>query len=157
MLHGRQAECFAAGTLVLTRRGEVAIEKIQVGDLVLGQQIDTGELAFKPVLRTTVRPAGKLVKLQVGRDTFETSQGHLFWVAGQGWTKAQRLDSGMQLHGLKGAQPISSVEEGAEAETYNLVVADFHTYFVGEERVLSHDVTGRRPTDAIVPGLKDSD
>ena len=154
---GRQAECFAAGTLVLTRRGELPIEKIRVGDLVLGQNIDSGELAFKPVLRTTVRPAGKLVKVNVGRDTFETSQGHLYWVAGQGWTKAQRLESGMQLHSMTGAQPISCVEDGSEGETFNLVVADFHTYFVGVERVLSHDVTGRRPTNVIVPGLKDSD
>lgn len=147
-------ECFAAGTPVLTRQGMTPIEKIKIGDLVLSQDPESGELAFKPVVATTIRPAGKLVKVIVGRDTFETSQGHLYWVAGQGWCKAQRLDSGQQLHCLKSAQPVSSVEEGSVAATYNMVVADYHTYFVGEERVLSHDVTNRQPTQAIIPGLK---
>ena len=153
----QRAECFAAGTPVWTRNGMTPIEKIRIGDLALAQDPESGELAFKPVVATTIRPAGKLVKVTVGRDTFETSQGHLYWVAGQGWCKAQRLDSGMQLHCLQGSQPVSSVDDGVDAATYNMVVADFHTYFVGEERVLSHDVTNRRPTQAIVPGLKIND
>jgi hypothetical protein len=33
------------------------------------------------------------------------------------------------------------------------VVADFHTYFVGEAKILSHDNTIRQPTNAVVPGL----
>lgn len=153
----QRAECFAAGTPVLTRHGMTPIEKVQIGDLVLSQNPESGELTFKPVVATTIRPAGKLVKVIVGRDTFETSQGHLYWVAGQGWCKARRLESGMQLHCLQGAQPVSSVEEGTVAATYNMVVADFHSYFVGTERILSHDVTNRRPTEAIVPGLKTND
>ena len=33
------------------------------------------------------------------------------------------------------------------------VVADFNTYFVGPEKILAHDVTERKPTRTIVPGL----
>lgn len=150
----RQAECFAAGTMVCTRQGQQPIETIRVGDVVLAQNVESGELAFKPVLRTTVRPAGELTKVVVGRDELQTSGGHLYWVAGHGWAKARRLESGMPLHCLRGSVPITCVEKGTEAQTYNLVVADFHTYFVGGQRVLSHDVTLRRPTEAIVPGLK---
>jgi len=32
-------------------------------------------------------------------------------------------------------------------------VADFHTYFVGEALILSHDTTPNEPTNALVPGL----
>ena len=39
------------------------------------------------------------------------------------------------------------------AETYNLVVADFNTYFVGESGILVHDNTPRKPTRAVVPGM----
>ena len=39
------------------------------------------------------------------------------------------------------------------SETYNLVIADFNTYFVGESGILVHDNTARRPTQAVVPGL----
>ena len=151
----RGAECFAAGTIVWTRYGERAIESIRTGDLVLAQDVETGELAFKPVLGTTVRPPEELVKVQVGKDALECSQGHLFWVAGHGWAKAERLDSGVALHCLRGSSPISCVETGLKVETYNLIVADYHTYFVGNERILSHDVTLSSPTEAVVPGLKD--
>ena len=44
-------------------------------------------------------------------------------------------------------------EEPRPEQTYNLVVADFNTYFVGPEKILTHDVTERRPTRSIVPGL----
>ena len=36
---------------------------------------------------------------------------------------------------------------------HNLIVADFHTYFVGEKGILVHDITYRNPTRAVVPGL----
>lgn len=48
--------CLQAGTKVWTELGPKPIEQIQVGDLVVSQDIETGQLALKPVLRTTVRP-----------------------------------------------------------------------------------------------------
>ncbi|WP_254508673.1 polymorphic toxin-type HINT domain-containing protein [Anatilimnocola floriformis] len=151
---GGRMDCLAAGTPVWTERGEVAIEKILAGDLVLSRDIDSGELAFKPVLRTTVRPPGRLVKIQAGNETFETSGGHLFWVSGQGWVKSRQLESGMVLHTATGPTRVAEVSESPVAPTYNLVVADFNNYFVGKQKVLSHDNTVRRPTNVAVPGLK---
>ena len=40
----------------------------------------------------------------------------------------------------------------SEAEN-NLRVADFHTYFVGKQKILTHDNTIRKPTNCVVPGL----
>lgn len=150
----RRMDCLAAGTLVWTALGSIPVEQVKRGDLVLSQNVDTGELAYKPVLQTTIRPAGPLVRIEAGRDGhFDTSGGHLFWVAGEGWTKARELKSGMQLHTSHGTMAVSSVQTGPTAPTYNLVVADFNTYFAGYDKVLSHDNTLRRPTKAIVPGL----
>jgi len=151
----QRKECFAAGTPVWTASGLVAIETVRVGDLVLSQDPRIGELTYKPVLRTTVRAAERLVKVEVGEETFETSGGHLFWVVGDGWMRSRELQSGMRLHGLVGSVPVYEVGQGATAETFNLAVADFGTYFVGRARVLSHDVTGQKPTDSVVPGLID--
>lgn len=148
-------DCLAAGTPVWTLHGKVAVEKIQVGDLVLSQHPETGELAYKPVLQTTVRPKGPLMKVVAGRDTIETSGGHLFWVSGEGWVKSRKLTSGKELHTTAGTVRVDYVEESPAAETYNLVVADFNTYFVGDERTLCHDNTVRQPTTAVVPGLKE--
>jgi len=74
-------------------------------------------------------------------------------VSGTGWVKSRELQSGQILHGAAGPVHLSSVELAGEAETYNLVVADFHTYFVGYRKVLSHDNSMRLPTRAVVPGL----
>ena len=64
-------------------------------------------------------------------------------------------ESGSQLHGQLGTVPVRAVETGSEAETYNLIVDGFHTYFVGEGKVLCHDNTVRRPTNCAVPGLRE--
>ena len=50
--------CLAAGTPIWTDAGPVAVEKIKVGDQVLSQNPETGELAYKPVMHTTIRLRG---------------------------------------------------------------------------------------------------
>ena len=149
----RALDCLAAGTPVWTAMGRTSVEEVQVGDLVLAQNPDTGELAYKPVLQTTIRPEGQLVRVHVGTEYFETSGGHLFWVSGEGWVKARNLESGMELHSVNKTLRVDHVEDGGELKTYNLVVADFNTYFAGNSRILCHDNTIREPTDAVVPGL----
>lgn len=151
----QRTECFASGTPVWTATGVLPIETVRVGDLVLSQDPSSGKLTYKPVLRTTVRAAEPLVKVEVGSAAFATSGGHLFWVVGKGWLRSRELRSGMRLHALDGSLPVYEVGTGETAETFNLAVADFGTYFVGKEQVLSHDVTRQQPTDAIVPGLID--
>ena len=147
------SECLVAGTLVWTAAGPVAIEKIRLGDLVLSQHADTGELAYKPVLRTTVREKRPLVKFTVAGETFQTTRVHVFWVSGEGWKKAGDLQSGMVLHTANGPARLSDLAPAADAQTYNLVVADFSSYFVGRAKLYSHDVTLRQPSRTLVPGL----
>jgi hypothetical protein len=147
-------DCFAAGTPVWTEQGQITIERVRVGDLVLARDVESGELAYKPVVRTTIRPPGQLVKVRVGTETFETSGGHLFWVSGQGWVKSRELQSGMVLHTAAGPARVSEVGKGGHAQSFNLIVADFNTYFVGAQKVLSHDNTVKRAVNCVVPGLK---
>jgi len=59
----------------------------------------------------------------------------------------------MPLHHVTGALAVGSVQDAEVAVTYNLIVADFHTYFVGKTNLLTHDNTVLRPTNAVVPGL----
>jgi len=149
-------ECFVAGTPVWTIAGMVDIDKIEVGDLVLSQNPNTGELAYKPVLRVTIRPPEELLRVRLAspRSTvLEGSGGHPLWVSGQGWVLLRKLRSGMVLHGVDGSVVVSDVDEGSNQQTYNLIVLDFKTYVVGEEKILCHDNTPRSPTNALVPGL----
>lgn len=146
-------ECFVAGTKVYTATGEVSIEQIRVGDLVLTQNLDAGTLGYKPVVRTTQREPEKLVRVIAGQDTFDCTGGHLFWVLEQGWVKARDLKPGSTLHGAQASAIVTAKEEIAAARTFNLVVADDHNYFVGTGKLLTHDNSPRRPTTLIAPGV----
>ena len=46
--------------------------------------------------------------------------------------------------------------EDDKQPAYNLIVPDFHTYFVGTGEVLSYDNTPLKPTTQKVPGLVDT-
>jgi hypothetical protein len=151
---GDATDCLTAGTLIWTHRGHAPVESITTGDLVLAQHPATGELAYKPVLRTTRRPPSPLVVLQANGETFRTSGGHPFWVVGKGWVQARRLVASEKIHGINGPVTIDRVESSKDAEpTFNLVVADFHCYFAGRSRILSHDNTVRVPHDTSLPGI----
>jgi intein/homing endonuclease len=146
--------CFVAGTPVWTQTGPIQIEKIKPGDCVVSQNIETGELALKPVSATTTRPLSSLINIQVGENIIRATRGHPFWVSGAGWKMAKELKVGDLLHTIRGAVLIDNVEEKDEEVCYNLVADDFDTYFVGKDKILVHDNELRTPTENIVPGLK---
>jgi hypothetical protein len=91
--------------------------------------------------------------IRAGGEEFQASGGHVLWVAGQGWTKARDLRKGMQLHTVRGTVPIESTSPGEVQTTIGLVAADFHTFFIGKEKALTHDNSIHPPTDRVVPGL----
>ena len=147
------ASCFVAGTPILTEYGQKPIESIQRGDRVLTQNPESGELAFKPVLRATHTSAASTQTVTLGDETLTCTTAHPFWVNGLGWRMARELEPGMRFHSLDGAVDVTAVAEAGNLDVYNLEVADFGTYFVGQSQVLTHDVTVRQPTDMLLPGL----
>jgi hypothetical protein len=149
----RAYSCLVAGTPVLTELGPVAVEQIRVGDRVLACDPDTGQIMLKPVLKTIVNPGKPTFYLHTADDKLQVTGGHVFWVAGQGWIKARLLRPDMRFHTLTGTVDLVRIESGEKQDTYNLVVADFHTYFVGKDKILTHDNTIRKPTNCVVPGL----
>jgi hypothetical protein len=150
----RTVSCFIAGTPVYTESGPQPIDSIRPGDRVLSQDPNTGEIAFKLVQNVTVRPPSKLRRLTLGGSEIVTTLGHPFWVNGTGWKMAKELEPQQRLHTLRGAAPIIKVEQLPNPDqAYNLIVADFNTYFVGSANVLVHDNIYRQPTLAKVPGL----
>jgi hypothetical protein len=70
---------------------------------------------------------------------------------------AKELEKGAVLHGLNGATRIRALSSAGDAEAYNLVVAEYATYFVGDSGLLVHDNTPRQPTQAVLPGIARSD
>ena len=146
-------DCVAAGTPIWTESGLAPIETIAVGDRVLAQDVETGELAYKPVLKTTVRPPKELCPLRLGNETIVSTGGHRYWIAGEGWVKARDVSPQSLVHTVTCSKPVWSAKQGQTAETYNLVVADFHTYFVGKTGILCQDLLIPKSTANVVPGL----
>ena len=148
------SSCLVAGTLVSTDAGAKPIEQIRPGDRVLAQDQETGELTYKPVLKTTRRDPVETLCIDAGpAGTLTCSGGHMFWVSGKGWVRARVMEPGIILHTLDGPQEVRSVQVRPNAEVFNLIVADFHSYFVADGRWLTHDNTPQAPTGTIVPGL----
>lgn len=135
-----------------TETGPVSIEQVRVGDRVLSQNAVTGELGYRFVLQTTVRPPSKTTRLGVRGEEIVATLGHPIWVNGIGWLMAKECREGDRLHSVHGAVPIDYIKEGPEGPAYNLVVDGWNTYFVGSNRVLVHDNQPRRMTQSVLPG-----
>jgi len=131
-----QLGCFAAGTKMLTRAGWRAIESIAVGDEVASRAEGDlfGDVDWKAVEATFQRTAC-VAHLHAGGQVIRTTLEHPFWADGKGWTPAGSLKQGDRIATLSGEWV--TVEElydtGEWEPVYNLRVADWHTYFVGDE------------------------
>ena len=66
---------------------------------------------------------------------------------------AKQILANMTLHTLRGTVQISGLSAGPQERTYNLIVADFNTYFIGDSRTLTHDNTTRQPNNLVLPGM----
>lgn len=148
----RICSCFLPGTKVWLDTGPVGIEKVRVGDRVLSQDQETGELDYRFVTATTLRPPSPTLRIGVPKEEIVATLGHPLWVVGKGWRMAKEVMVGDHLHGVHGGVPVTYIEKGPESNAYNLVVADFNTYCIGDHRILVHDNLARRVTRAVVPG-----
>ncbi len=98
------------------------------------------------------REQAAIVVIETEGDEIRSTEGHRWWVAGIGWVMAADLEVGMNLHTLSGTASVKSVRQEAPQPTFNLVVDEYHTYFVGKDRLLSFDNIEPRPTLRRVPG-----
>ena len=110
--------------------------------------METGETALKPVTDLIHRHERVIWEVTLrgaegaaAAATFETTDDHPWWVPGQGWVDTDRLAPGLPVLTRDGQQLIIArvVPTDRVDATYNLSVADFETYFVGDLRILVHN------------------
>jgi hypothetical protein len=79
---------------------------------------------------------GVIWEVAVGEQVLRTTAEHPFWVKGRGWTAASQLRVGDALRSHDGQWlAVEDVRDTGRAEAvYNGRVAEYHTYFVGDEQ-----------------------
>ena len=146
MVVGLYNTCFTGDTLVATEDGRRRIDQIKVGDKVWAYNPDTGEKELKEVVNVFVKETDEILHLKTTDGDIDTTTTHPFYVVGQGWTAAGDLNAGDEIYALDGSAVTilsTSLEKLDEPiKVYNLEVADFHTYFVGNTGMLVHNRCG---------------
>jgi len=149
--------------LIATAVGHIAIEAIEAGDWVWATNPETGETTLKPVVQTFVNQADELVHVTVNGETITCTNEHPFYSPVKGWIVACQLRAGDVLVMLNGERIVVEQVQHELLESpvtvYNFEVADFHTYYVGEKTVLTHNKCSKyykatRTDDGIVQGAE---
>jgi hypothetical protein len=130
-----------------------AIEDVEVGDLVLATDPQTGVAGGRMVIALIVGQGDKdLVEVTVDTDggnggdtgTVTATDGHPFWVENQGaWVDAKDLRPGHMLRTSAGTWvQVTAVREFQRHQrVHNLTITDLHTYHVtvGDTQALVHN------------------
>ena len=140
---GVAVKCFIAGTLVLTAAGLKKIEDIKEGDLVLAYDEETGEQAYKPVVRLFRNESKDWTGVTVNGTEIVSTPGHKYYLPEtKTWVSAEDLKVGIKVLLSDGSygiiEAVKPIHYDEPQTTYNFEVEDFHTYYVGNG-VLVHN------------------
>jgi len=137
---GGSGACVRAGMMVLTHeRGTMEIEKLRVGDRILGRDTWTS------VVRHEAHPADTFVRLQFSNeDTLDVTPHHVFTMADGAPVRAERLCLGDILvgrHNLLTLKRIELIVE--ESAKVTMTCEPDHEFFAGKiaASVLTHNYT----------------
>jgi len=141
--------CFTAGTLVSTPSGLKAIETLKVGDLVISRSDTTGQTAAKPIIKITPAHKRRIWAVTVSykdkadhrkKEQYETTDDHPWRTIDGHWIASASLKHGQVLARERGTAVVEEVIDTGKVDlTYNLEIADFHTYFVGVSGTWVHN------------------
>ena len=135
--------CFVKGTLILTNNGLVSIENVAIGDSVWAYSDSLHILTKKVVYQTYISETHKLVKILIGNTYILCTPDHPFYVQNN-WIKAINLKTGDLVSTYNNTyEPISQIYSlDTTCNVYNFAVQDFHTYFVSNKLILTHNRCG---------------
>ena len=121
--------CLAAGTLVDTPSGAVPVERLQIGDAVIGR--DAAGRPIQAAVRAVyaVQPE-EFLALQAGGRVLRVTAEHPVQTGPDTWTRADRLTVNVPLGTAGGpAALVRVMRQPATTPAYNLLVSPGGTFF----------------------------
>mgnify|MGYP004525024715 CR=1 FL=1 len=147
-LYNTQKVCFSKGTKVLSETGLINIEEIKKGMRVFTYNEETQKIELNEVNTTFINYVDcDMCKIYINNEVIESTNKHPYYIKGKGWTEAKDLKIGdMVITSENKEIRIDNIEiikhQGNELqEVYNLEVQNNHNYFVGESKILVHNIT----------------
>lgn len=122
--------CFVGETMITTLKGDVRIDEIKEGDLVLTR------IGYKPVLKTFDNGLKEIYQFQIYCNNkiyykLQCTPNHKICTSG-GWIEISYLKSGMEIFIQDEVLKVEKITRYSAPETefvYDLMVADCHEYY----------------------------
>ncbi len=113
---------------------------------MLSEDPETGDAEYKRVLEAYINESAELVHLIIDDEEIITTPSHPFYVKDRGFVPAGELSEHSVLVDSKGnelhLQNVRWEHLQSPIPVYNFAVEDYHTYFVGDNEVLVHNMCG---------------
>lgn len=136
--------CLTSETLVKTLEGFKPIREIVIGDLVLSKNEKLGIEEYKKVTEIHRNSTYESCILSTKNSIIEATTGHLFMIKGKWWTAAIDIKENDYIELSNGNYEeileIEYKENKYPIKVYNLTVEDNHNYYIGENKVLTHNM-----------------
>lgn len=136
---GFGSDCFVAGTEVLTPRGNISIENIQVGDSVWSANIDTMHSFISKVVATRTIPNREIVMVEFSNGRkIECTPDHRFYIIDKGYIEISKCVVGVdKVRGASGIYTITSITKGSRKTVYDIQVEPNNNFFANN--ILVHN------------------
>lgn len=133
---------FAADTAVWVGARSVSIQSLAVGDSVDSRNERSLLDRSQRVTRLFARDVAAYHVVETEGSRLVVTEEHPFWVQGLGWTAIRDIVAGSPIATASGdTLVVSNQRVDAALRVFNLSVANDSSYFVGDERVWSHNAT----------------
>jgi RHS repeat-associated protein len=132
---------FSADTLVATEEGEQSISTLEIGDHVLAFDQSLNMVGPYTVTAILVHEDPIIEYVTINGERITTTPEHPFYTQVWGWLPASALWVGAQVRRADDSYGVvENIEIVQRPQTmYNLTVAQAHTFFVGEQKLLVHN------------------
>ncbi len=132
---------FSAVTLVATDEGERAIATLHIGDRVLAYNPTLGKNGYYTITAILAHTDPVIEYLTIDGEQIATTPEHPFYAVALGWVPAGELWIGIHVRKADGEYgTVEAIQQVRHLQPmYNLTVAEAHTFFVGNQRLLVHN------------------